>query len=85
MNEKILVVDDSATIRQQLSLSLEPEGFELIEAADGVEGLEKFRTEPDIRMAICSDQARAAAQGRLDLADLAPGPSRDLHSGVSIR
>lgn len=38
---KILVVDDSETIRLQVSRALENAGFEVVEAGDGVEGLER--------------------------------------------
>ena len=39
----ILVVDDSMTIRKVLQSILEPEGHQVSEAADGVEGLAKFK------------------------------------------
>ena len=39
--KKILVVDDSETIRLQVSRALEEAGFEVVEAGDGIEGLEK--------------------------------------------
>ena len=37
---KILVIDDDATVRTTLRESLELEGYEILEAADGQEGLD---------------------------------------------
>ena len=42
----ILTVDDSQTMRDMLLYALEAEGFRVIQAADGVEGLEALRAEP---------------------------------------
>ena len=45
----VLVVDDDATIRGLLQITLETEGFGVLTAADGVEGLERARAErPDL-------------------------------------
>lgn len=52
MAQKILVVDDSATVRQQVGLALSQAGFEIIEAADGQEGLNKISANPDLLMVI---------------------------------
>lgn len=41
MNGRILCIDDSATIRMLLKKTLESEGFEVVEANDGREGLSK--------------------------------------------
>ncbi len=52
MAQKILVVDDSVTVRQQVGLALGQAGFEVIEAADGQEGLDKISANPDLLMVI---------------------------------
>jgi two-component system, chemotaxis family, chemotaxis protein CheY len=39
----ILTVDDSASIRQMVAFTLKGAGYNVIEAADGVEGLDKAR------------------------------------------
>jgi DNA-binding response OmpR family regulator len=39
---KILIVDDEAYIRRVLEIKLKNRGYEVITAADGVEGLEKL-------------------------------------------
>jgi len=41
--EKILVVDDSASIREMVSFTLKSAGYEVITAADGVEALDFAR------------------------------------------
>lgn len=43
MNKTILVIDDSRTIRQLVSQTLEDAGFNPVTADDGVEGLETFK------------------------------------------
>jgi len=43
MSKVVLVVDDSVTIRQELALVLTPEGFNVVEAADGVDALARVR------------------------------------------
>jgi DNA-binding response OmpR family regulator len=43
--ERILAVDDSATILQMITAILEGEGYEVITAVDGAEALDKARGE----------------------------------------
>jgi DNA-binding response OmpR family regulator len=43
MSLPILLIDDSATVREVLRLALEFEGYGVIEAADGREGVALFR------------------------------------------
>jgi two-component system, chemotaxis family, chemotaxis protein CheY len=51
--KKILVVDDSPSVRQQVGLALQQAGFGVIEAVDGVDGANKISTEKDIAAVIC--------------------------------
>ncbi len=53
MGKKILVVDDSATVRQQVGLALSQAGFEIVEAVDGVDGYDTIQRTPGIAMVIC--------------------------------
>ena len=50
--KKVLVVDDSATVRQQVGLALTQAGYTVVEAQDGVEGLQAAGA-PGIDMVIC--------------------------------
>lgn len=52
MAKKILVIDDAAAVRQVVDLSLRTKQFEVIEAADGEEGLRRLR-ESEVDLIIC--------------------------------
>jgi two-component system, chemotaxis family, sensor histidine kinase and response regulator PixL len=52
--QTILVVDDSLTTRQNVTLTLQKFGYQVIQAIDGKEALEKLRQEPNIK-AVFSD------------------------------
>lgn len=45
MNKVILVVDDSATVRKFVSVSLSMQGFSVVSASDGMDALEKLPRE----------------------------------------
>lgn len=43
-NKKILTVDDSASVRQMVSMTLSAAGYDIVEAKDGLEGYQKATT-----------------------------------------
>ena len=43
MAKTILAIDDSASIRQMVSFTLKSAGYEVIEAVDGMDGLDKAK------------------------------------------
>ena len=45
MAKRILAVDDSATMRQLVKMTLTPAGYEVVEAQNGYEGLQKATAE----------------------------------------
>ena len=49
---KILIVDDSATVRKLLIHTLKPKHYACIEACDGFDALEKLALNPDIKLII---------------------------------
>jgi two-component system chemotaxis response regulator CheY len=51
--KKILVVDHSAMDRSQVRQALERVGYDVIEAFDGVDGLEKIRSSLDLSLVLC--------------------------------
>ncbi len=53
MGKRVLVVDDSATVRQQVALALGQVGFEVVEAVDGLDGLQRISTTPQLAAVIC--------------------------------
>jgi two-component system chemotaxis response regulator CheY len=48
--KKVLIVDDSPSIRQQVGRALVDAGFEVVEAGDGVEGIERLQADAEIGM-----------------------------------
>jgi two-component system chemotaxis response regulator CheY len=76
MPKRILTVDDSSTMRQMVGVTLKSAGYEVLEAADGVEALDKLRQSPTIDLVLTdlnmprmdglelTRQIRALASGR---------------------
>ena len=46
MNKSIMIVDDSASIRDLITVTLEPEGFKVVQAENGEDGLTKLNAQP---------------------------------------
>lgn len=53
MPAKVLVVDDSRTIRQQVGNALTEAGYHVVEAENGAEGLAAVGSQRDIALVIC--------------------------------
>lgn len=53
MSKRVLIIDDSATIRQQVKLTLSKAGFEVVEAVDGIDGKERIGSDREIALVIC--------------------------------
>jgi two-component system chemotaxis response regulator CheY len=45
MSKRVMTVDDSATVRQVLQMTLEGAGYEVLQAVDGVDALRKLSSE----------------------------------------
>ena len=53
MTKKILIIDDSSSVRRQVAGALTTAGFEVLEAADGVDGAAQIRGQTDLALVIC--------------------------------
>lgn len=49
----VLVIDDESSLRHLLRLILERNGYRVLEAGDGKEGIERLAENPDIRIVMC--------------------------------
>lgn len=50
---RVLVVDDSVTVRQQVASVLSQAGFEVIEAVDGQDGFDQLASRSGLAMVVC--------------------------------
>ncbi len=51
--KKVMIVDDSRTIREQVAAALTPAGFEVVQAEDGQQGLDKITGSSDLALVFC--------------------------------
>jgi CheY-like chemotaxis protein len=67
--ETVLLVEDAQQVRDFAALALEAQGYEVIEARNGVEALAALETRPDIRLVVTDvvmpDMGGAALAGRI--------------------
>ena len=50
---KILIVDDSESLRTQLKRALEEAHYEVVEGTNGLNGLETLKANPEVRLILC--------------------------------
>jgi two-component system chemotaxis response regulator CheY len=50
---KILVVDDSSTVREEVAGFLKKNGLDVATAVDGKDGLSKVKADPGIKLVVC--------------------------------
>jgi two-component system, chemotaxis family, chemotaxis protein CheY len=78
MSKKILIVDDSVTMRQMVGMTLRKAGFEVLEGANGQEGLQALEHEQvvlvisDVNMPIMDGISMARAIRQLPAYRLTP-------------
>jgi two-component system chemotaxis response regulator CheY len=53
MGKRVMVVDDSRTVRQMVGAVLAHAGYDVVEAVDGIDGADKVEQTPDLAMVIC--------------------------------
>lgn len=53
MTKRIMIIDDSPSLRGMVKLSLVDSGYEVLEACDGVDALEKLEKEGKVSLMIC--------------------------------
>jgi two-component system chemotaxis response regulator CheY len=53
MATSVLVVDDSMMVRKQVGSALKGQGYDVIEAVDGCDALEKLAGNPDTKLIVC--------------------------------
>lgn len=67
MTTKVLIMDDSMMVRQQVKRALVSAGYDVIEAKDGMDALEKADQNADIALVVCD--VNMPRMGGLDFLD----------------
>lgn len=50
--KKVMVLDDSETVRKQVGAALDGAGYQVVEAKDGIEGLTMLESDSEIAMVV---------------------------------
>jgi len=82
MSRRVLVVDDSATVRLQVRQALGPAGFEVIEASDGQEGIEMIQRDAEIAAVICD--VNMPRKSGLELIEAAKASGHTAHLPIIV-
>jgi two-component system, chemotaxis family, sensor histidine kinase and response regulator PixL len=53
LDKRVILVDDSITVRQTLAQTLQKAGYQVIQAKDGLEAIEQLQNQTDIQLVIC--------------------------------
>jgi CheY-like chemotaxis protein len=82
--KKVLTIDDSATVRQLIRSMLEPEGYVVLEAADGLEGLEALRASAELLVVLLDYQMPNMDGGQLLQAVVDAGAPLTSHEYIVV-
>ena len=74
MATKIMVVDDSAVVRQQVTWALVDAGFAVVDAVDGQDAANQIASTPDIGLLLCD--VNMPRMNGLELLEKLAGTSR---------
>ncbi len=68
--KRILIVDDSETIRQSVASALETAGFQVLQACDGIEGIERINHDKPAMVILDVNMPRLNGLDMLERLDL---------------
>jgi two-component system chemotaxis response regulator CheY len=82
MAKKVIVIDDSLTVRQEVGATLREAGFDVLEASDGDVGIELVDRTPDVSVVICD--VNMPRMNGLDFLDAIKKDGKNQHLPVLI-